>query len=1086
MGASNKIVAKKPERCVKAFSPVALVLIAGSILIWWNAHVADQQMRKRLAIQNELILKGFAFREFHFLGTEASEKATSGPNADFEDHVKSVLKVGEDFKCLYLVKKDKTGDGAQLLSFAKDSSHFSTAFSSDLNGVSKRHLKLLFEQKISFVQGPFKNFCGKVFSVNSPIIDSDSGKVIGAMGLFVDASNWVWQIFWAIWPSVILTTLVAILTAMIVCRREQLQKMVEQQTDKLNESEQRLSSVIQTQHEMICRFLPDTTLTFVNQPYCRMFGKDEKELLGKKFIDFIPQQVRQGILDKISAMNEKILSNSSEFEVEFADGQMRWLEWIDKAILADGEVVEIQSTGRDITEKKLSDQALKRSESRLASILNNLHDVVWSATWPEYRLLFLSPSAEKMYGRPIRDFFKNIMIWQEMIHPDDRKLFADNFERLNRVGRSANEYRIVRPDKSVIWVKDFCHLIYDEDGSATRIDGMVSDITKLKSIEFELRKTSEELERYFVHSLDMLCIASLEGKFLRLNPQWKHCLGYQIDELENQPFMEFVHPDDRAQTLKAVEKLADGKTIANFINRYRCKDNSFKWIEWRSRAMDGLIYAVARDISKARELEEKLSRHDAIETLMASLATLFINLKPEETDDKINFALEKVGQILNVDRVYVFKYSENLEFCSNTYEWCAEGIEPQIENLQEVPSSLLPWWTEQMRQFKPIILNSLDDLPQDAHGEREVLEPQGIQSLLVVPLFYQGEVDGFIGFDSVRTKKHWDHEEVSPLELLSTVLVNASRRKIDELKLRELNANLESRVEQRTRELQRVQSQLFVQDKMVSIGQLAAGLAHEINNPVSFVATNFVALEENLELLIEIFNEYRTCAADQLEKNPELFSKISELQKKEQKMKLDFVLQDLPKLFEESKDGFRRITEIVNSMRNFARQDISDSFTRYQLNEGIKQTLVIARNAYKHKAELILELGEIPPFEANPGQINQVLLNLIINASQALEGLMEKNGQGKILIKTWSDNESVFCEISDNGPGIPAEIANRIFDPFFTTKEPGKGTGLGLSISYDIVVNKHGGSFRVQNSEAGGALFCFSLPLQQSSRGGEK
>ncbi len=499
-----------------------------------------------------------------------------------------------------------------------------------------------------------------------------------------------------------------------------------------------------------------------------------------------------------------------------------------------------------------------------------------------------------------------------------------------------------------------------------------------------------------------------------------------------------------------------------------------------------MIYAVARDISKARELEEKLSRHDAIETLMASLATLFINLKPEETDDKINFALEKVGQILNVDRVYVFKYSENLEFCSNTYEWCAEGIEPQIENLQEVPSSLLPWWTEQMRQFKPIILNSLDDLPQDAHGEREVLEPQGIQSLLVVPLFYQGEVDGFIGFDSVRTKKHWDHEEVSPLELLSTVLVNASRRKIDELKLRELNANLENRVEQRTRELQKVQSQLFVQDKMVSIGQLAAGLAHEINNPVSFVATNFVALEENLELLIEIFNEYRTCAADQLEKNPELFSKVSELQKKEQKMKLDFVLQDLPKLFEESKDGFRRITEIVNSMRNFARQDVSDSFTRYQLNEGVKQTLVIARNAYKHKAELILELGEIPPFEANPGQINQVLLNLIINASQALEGLMDRNGQGKILIKTWSDNESVFCEISDNGPGIPAEIANRIFDPFFTTKEPGKGTGLGLSISYDIVVNKHGGSFRVQNSEAGGALFCFSLPLQQSSRGGEK
>jgi PAS domain S-box-containing protein len=854
----------------------------------------------------------------------------------------------------------------------------------------------------------------------------------------------------------------------------------------LNESEQRLSSVIQTQHEMICRFLPDTTLTFVNHPYCRMLGKSDQELLGRKFIEFLPIEARKEVLDKIAVLSTEKTSHSYEREVKLSDGKCRWHEWTDAAIISDGEVVEIQSTGRDITEKKASDQALKRSESRLASILNNLQDVVWSATWPEYRLLFLSPSAEKMYGRPISDFFENIMIWQEMIHPDDRKLFEDNFERLNQEGRSATEYRIVRPDKSVIWVKDFCRLIYDEEGSANRIDGMVSDITKLKSVELELRKASEELQRYFVHSLDMLCIASMDGRFLRLNPQWKHCLGYKIEELENQPFLDFVHPEDRDETLKAVEKLADGKTIASFINRYRCKDDSYKWIEWRSRAMDGLIYAVARDVSKARELEEKLGRHDAIETLMASLATLFINLRPEETDEKINFALEKIGQILNVDRVYVFKYSENLEFCSNTYEWCAEGIEPQIENLQDVPSSLLPWWTEQMRQLKPIMLNSLDDLPADATGEREILEPQGIKSLLVVPLFYQGKTDGFIGFDSVKAKKHWEHEEVSPLELLSTVLVNASRRKIDELRLRELNATLENRVERRTKELQKVQSQLFVQDKMVSIGQLAAGLAHEINNPVSFVATNFAALEENLELLIEIFNEYRACAAEQMQKNPGLFSLVSELREKEEKMKLDFVLRDLPKLFEESKDGFRRITEIVNSMRNFARQDIADSFACYQLNEGIKQTLVIARNAYKQKAELVLELGIIPPFEANPGQINQVLLNLIINAAQALENLPEEGEQGKILVKTWSDNENVFCEISDNGPGIPAEIVNRIFDPFFTTKEPGKGTGLGLSISYDIVVNKHGGSFKVQNSKTGGALFCFSLPLNQPGSGGLK
>ncbi|MFZ5950224.1 MAG: PAS domain-containing sensor histidine kinase, partial [Candidatus Rifleibacteriota bacterium] len=998
----------------------------------------------------------------------------------FQGHVKSILKVDRNFKCFYLIGRNGFSRGSFCFSCEPGEKNFAVGEDAEFHGISREFLGYLFEHRISFVQGPFNNFCGRVFSVNSPIIEPSTGRVIGAMGILVDASNWIWQMFWAIWPSVILTTLVAILTAMAVCRREQLQRLIEQQTARLNESEQRLASVLQTQHEMICRFLPDTTLTFVNQPYCRMLGKADKELLGIKFIEFIPPTSRQAVLEKIAGLSTENISNSYEHEVISENGEIRWQEWTDTAIVADGKVVEIQSTGRDVTEKKLSDIALKKSESRLVSILNNLKDVVWSATWPDYQLLFLSPSAEKLYGRPVEDFFADIMVWQQMIHPDDRKLVENNFERLHRDGKSFNEYRIIRPDKTIAWVHDFCRLIFDESGRATRIDGMVSDITRLKSVELELRKTTEELERYFAHSLDMLCIASMDGYFLRLNPQWKHCLGYQIAELENHQFLEFVHPEDRKETLLAIEALADGKSIASFINRYRCKDGSYKWIEWRSRAMDNLIYAVARDVSKSRKLEEKLSRHDAIETLMAGLSTMFINLKPEETDDKINYALEKVGLMLGVDRVYVFKYSENLEFCSNTYEWCAEGVEPQIENLQDVPSSLLPWWTEQMRQLKPIMLNSLSELPPDAIGEREILEPQGIQSILVVPLFYQGEVDGFIGFDSVKTKKRWDHEEVSPLELLSTVLVNASRRKIDELKLRELNATLENRVEQRTKELQKVQAQLFIQDKMVSIGQLAAGLAHEINNPVSFVATNFVTLEENLELLVEIFNEYRNCASRQLEINPQLHSVLEGIREKEQKMSLDFVLQDLPKLFEESKDGFKRITEIVNSMRNFARQDVAESFARYNLNEGIKQTLVIARNAYKHKAELKLELGDVPMINANPGQINQVLLNLIINASQALEDFFGDSGRGIISIKTWVDHKSVFCEIADNGSGIPAEIINRIFDPFFTTKEPGKGTGLGLSISYDIVVNKHGGNLKVQNSDNGGAIFCFSLPLLQS------
>jgi signal transduction histidine kinase len=311
--------------------------------------------------------------------------------------------------------------------------------------------------------------------------------------------------------------------------------------------------------------------------------------------------------------------------------------------------------------------------------------------------------------------------------------------------------------------------------------------------------------------------------------------------------------------------------------------------------------------------------------------------------------------------------------------------------------------------------------------------------------------------------------------------IRRSNMEIDERKkaeqaLKEAHDFLEQKVEERTRELRLAQSHLVMQEKMASVGHLAAGLAHELNNPISFVSTNFGTLQDDFLAFRDVVLAYRA-AINRLHSSGKLQGELRELQEMEEAVSMDSVLKHMDKIFLESKEGLRRVTEITNSMRDFSRKYDPDSFTSFDINKGIRDTLTIARNSYKYHAEIKTELGDVPPIMCVPDLINRVLLNIIVNAAQAIEG-QKREEMGMIRISTCSDGQNVYCEISDDGPGIPGEIQSRIFEPFFTTKEPGKGTGLGLSISWDIINNKHGGDLSVKNGDGKGATFLISLPVR--------
>jgi signal transduction histidine kinase len=276
-----------------------------------------------------------------------------------------------------------------------------------------------------------------------------------------------------------------------------------------------------------------------------------------------------------------------------------------------------------------------------------------------------------------------------------------------------------------------------------------------------------------------------------------------------------------------------------------------------------------------------------------------------------------------------------------------------------------------------------------------------------------------------------------------------------------------------------LQSQLVQQEKMAGIGQLSAGIAHEINNPLGYTQSNMDTLKKYLDRIkgfLETLKSFENTL--QSENNEVVQELIANVRAARRKNKIDVISDDIDDIISESINGLSRIEKIVKSLLGFARNSISSELEDYDLNKGIKDTLAIANNEIKYFATVVEDLGEIPYTKAAGGSINQVLLNLILNAVHAIKDTAK---QGVLTLKTFEKDGDIYCEITDNGAGIAKANFDHIFTPFFTTKPVGKGTGLGLSIAYDIIVNKHAGQIKVESEVGKGTTFTIILPPHNES-----
>jgi signal transduction histidine kinase len=272
------------------------------------------------------------------------------------------------------------------------------------------------------------------------------------------------------------------------------------------------------------------------------------------------------------------------------------------------------------------------------------------------------------------------------------------------------------------------------------------------------------------------------------------------------------------------------------------------------------------------------------------------------------------------------------------------------------------------------------------------------------------------------------------------------------------------------RRLEDTQQQLLQSEKLASIGQLAAGVAHEINNPIGYVHSNLGSLEGYIEDIFRILEAYGGVEREHPEQAG-LFAGVKALR---EKLDIDFLKDDVHALLAETREGIGRVKKIVQDLKDFSRTGAEDEWQWADLHKGLDSTLNIVNNEIKYKAKVVKEYGSLPEIECLPSQLNQVFMNLLVNAAHAIEG------QGTITVRSGAGESSLWVEISDTGSGIAPDNLQRIFEPFFTTKPVGKGTGLGLSLSYSIV-QKHGGRIEVESELGRGTTFRVTLPRERAA-----
>ncbi|TAF30420.1 MAG: PAS domain S-box protein [Oscillatoriales cyanobacterium] len=790
-----------------------------------------------------------------------------------------------------------------------------------------------------------------------------------------------------------------------------------------------------------------------------------------------------------------------EFEFRMLNKAGNW-QWI----LGMGKVVEYDEWGAPLrmtgTHKDISARVAAEAEKtqfieslqQLTEQLQAAQKIARMGNWEfdiEAGIITWSAQVFRVYGRELNrpPTMEEIL---EQIHADDRERVTKALQKSVTEGIAFDiDHRIYFSPAEIRYVNCKGQAVKNELGKVVRLFGTEMDITDRKKSEIALQESEQRFRAVFEQAAIGIVKVSPDGHFLKVNQGFCKIVGYSELELKARNVWEISHPEDVAADVESRQRLLAGEILNYSLEkRFVRKDFSFVWTNVTvSLVRDGFgepsyLIGVIEDISDRKLAEAILRQQLKRERLVVGmLERIRSSLNLEEILTK---AVAEVRHFLQTDRTVIYRFNLDWSGCV-----AVESVDESWRSLQGMTISDSCFKDSYASAYEKGRTVAVDDIYKAGLSECYInlLSQFQVRANLVVPILQGEKLWGLLIAHECASRRRWLEIEVECLKQISVQLAIAIQqstlfeqaqteiadRKQAESALQESEARERSKaleLEAAINKLRTTQAQLVQNEKMVSLGQLVAGVAHEINNPVSFIHGNLSpARRYSLDLLelIKVYQDY--CP------NPptQVWDKIDEID-------LDYIAQDFPKLFSSMQVGTERIVEIVKSLRNFSRLDESAGKSA-NIHEGIDSTLMILQNRLKSHSsrpaiEIVKDYQLLPRVECFPGELNQVFMNILINAIDALE----ERDKGRtieecdrhpstIAIRTYETAGGfVAVSIADNGRGIPESVRSRLFDPFFTTKPA-------------IVVDRHGGRLSCISTLGEGSEFLIEIPVRSNLSG---
>ncbi|MEH2049861.1 MAG: PAS domain-containing protein [Nostoc sp.] len=901
---------------------------------------------------------------------------------------------------------------------------------------------------------------------------------------------------------------------------------------QLRQKTSEFAAILQVLPDLYFRLDADGSILDYKQGLMQSLYIPPGDYQGKSLRECLPTAVGDRFYQAITQVLETQSEVSFEYTLPLPEGknhfEARLLPLPDQQI-----IVLVRDTNENIQ------AALIESDAKFRSIVENANNVIFALTL-EGIFSYVSPNWTEIFGHEVAEVEGKSFI--PFIHPDDVHICTDYFQRILTTGekQKAIEYRIQHKNGSWRWHTSNSSAIRDANGNVLYFVGICYDTTDRKEAEVALAERvrlanfradvdaaltqSDSLQNMMRCCTDAL-VEHLDAAFARiwtLNKQdnvlelqvssgmYTHINGphkyvpvgqFKIGLIaeEGKPHLtNSVQTDPRVGNKEWAKQegmvafagyplIVEDETVGviAMFARQTVTESVFTALEFAAQEIAIGIKRKQAEIA----LRESAQREALLNRLSNQIrASLDIN-------HIVETAVQEIHNLFQIDRCAFFWYRQDadLPYWEKVYE-AKSSFLPCLLNQQEATNGEIKLIAAKTLNGGIIRINDAETV-NDSIAE-QFLQDFGFTAFMSLPVHTQsGEIGAFsCGYCSGF--RPWLNNEVELLQAVTVQLAIA----IDQAKLytqsriaAQTAQDKAQQLEAALLELQQTQAQLIQTEKMSSLGQLVAGIAHEINNPVNFIYGNISHASEYTKDLLHLVELYQQSYCPP---TPEINQQIDTID-------LDFLRQDLPKILESMKMGAERIRQIVLSLRNFSRLD-EDGTKAVDIHQGMDSTLLLLQNRLKAKPghpeiQVIRDYGNLPPVVCHAGQMNQVFMNLLTNAIDVLEEGLGTGDWGKVFqipntqcpmpnaqcpiptirIRTLIQEDYVIISIADNGPGMTEEVRKRLFDPFFTTKAVGKGTGMGLSISYQIIVQKHAGKIDCSSAPGEGAEFVVMIPLKQ-------